>query len=95
MAAAVDEAGGQSHAFRAALLLDVEGVQDRVAAEKVEAALRQVRGVRAASVSVERRQATVEFTAEGRATLKQLTEAVQRTGFRVRPTPPEKRKRAG
>jgi len=90
LAQAVDRAGG-FHTFKAALVLDLEGVKDRAAAQKVQAALKKVKGVRAVAVSVEKKQATVEFAPKGSATLKQLTEAVQKAGHKVRLARPEKK----
>jgi copper chaperone CopZ len=87
----VDKAGGAMHMFAATLLLDLEGVKDKAAANKVQAALKKVKGVRAAAIRVEKKQATVEFTKKGSVTLKQLVGAVQKAGYKVRLARPAKK----
>lgn len=91
LAQAVEQAGGARHMFRAALLLSLDGVKDKAAADRVQAALQKVPGVRTVAVSVEKKQATIEFAQKGSATLKQLTDAVQKSGYKVRLTLPEKK----
>lgn len=84
LAQAVEQAGGTRHMFGATLLLSLDGVKDKAAADRVQAALQKVPGVRAVAVLVEKKQATVEFTQKGSSTLKQLTDAVQKAGYKVR-----------
>jgi copper ion binding protein len=89
---AVEQAGGTRHVFRAVLLLNLDGVKDKAAADKVQSALKKVEGVRDVAVSVEKKEATVEFDPKGYSTMKQLVDSIQTAGYKVRFAPTEKKK---
>ena len=64
------------------ITLKVEGMKVSCCAEKVQSALQKVPGVKTAEVSLERKEAVVEFE-KGKVTLAQLIEAVKEAGYQA------------
>ena len=62
--------------------LKVEGMKISCCAEKVQSALKEVPGVKIANISLEKKEAVVEFE-KGKVTLAQLIEAVKKAGYKA------------